>query len=96
MKVLYRTHLILLVLALSTLNGEALAQSGGNLAPVDNILDTILDWMTGTAARSFVVISIAVLGFMAWAQALRVRHAVYIVIGIVLVFGAAQIADFLI
>lgn len=58
------------------------------------ILEEIIDVMQGGYARAIAIIAIAALGYSCfWAQKLEVRKAAYIAIAIILIFGAAEIAD---
>ena len=70
----------------------ALAQSA-DLAPITNLTDYILDFLTGPFARSIAGIAVVVLGLMAKAGRLKWQHAASVIFGIALVFGGATIAD---
>lgn len=83
----YRTTLcgVLLLAAV-----PALAQE---LAPLENLADFIVAFMTGAFARSIAIIAVAVLGFMGLTGRLRWGIAGSVIGGIALIFGAATIVD---
>lgn len=62
-------------------------------APWDNAADWVLSVLNGGLTRSIAIICVISCGIAAWAGKLSVEWAVKIVIGIVLVFGAAFIVD---
>lgn len=71
----------------------AFAQGG---TPFESILQYIVNTLTGNMARIAAVLAIAVLGYLAFVGYLTWTWAFRIIIGIVLIFGAATIADLLI
>jgi type IV secretion system protein VirB2 len=82
-------------LALTTLTtGEAFAQVGGSLQPVQSTLTQLVTTLTGQIATSLAVLAVIGSGFMAWAGRLTWGIAGSIIFGIVLVFGATQIVSF--
>ncbi len=66
---------------------------GGVTSLIDQTANTILGWMNGTLSRSLAVIAIMVLGIMAMFGKLAWETAIKVVIGVVLVFGAASIVN---
>lgn len=62
-------------------------------APWDGPLQNFIDLLTGTTARLFAILALIVLGFMAMSGRMSWGLAGSIIGGIVLVFGAAWIAD---
>ena len=74
--------------------GDALAQAGGSLQPVQSTLTQLVTTLTGQIATSLAVLAVIGSGFLAWAGRLTWRIAGSIIFGIVLVFGATQIVSF--
>ena len=62
-------------------------------APWDGPLQNFINLLTGTTARLFAILALIVLGFMAMGGRMSWGLAGSIIGGIVLVFGAAWIAD---
>ena len=81
-------------LALSLVAGEAFAQAGGSLQPVQSTLTQLVTTLTGQIATSLAVLAVIGSGFLAWAGRLTWGIAGSIIFGIVLVFGATQIVSF--
>ena len=84
-----RTRLLLL-LPLLLLTEPALAQE---LAPLENVVDFFVNFLTGAFARSVAIIAVAVLGFLGLTGRLRWAIAGSVILGIALIFGAATIVD---
>ncbi|MBX2834975.1 MAG: TrbC/VirB2 family protein [Micavibrio sp.] len=80
------------VLCALVISSPALAQSA-DLAPITNLSDFILDFLTGPFARSIAGIAVVALGIMAKAGRLKWQYAGSVIFGIALVFGGATIAD---
>lgn len=60
---------------------------------VEGFLQNVVDLLTGNAARLLAVIAIVVVG-IAWMFGLfDLRRAAIVILGIIIVFSAAQIAD---
>lgn len=70
--------------------GAAFAQSA---APVEGVLEWFIGVLQGNVARSFGVIAVCFLGFLAMRGVLNWMLGLSIVIGIALVFGAATLVD---
>jgi len=63
------------------------------LQPLEDMADKILDFLTGVFARSMAIISLAVLGIIAFFGVLSWRNVGYVLLGLVLVFGGAELVD---
>lgn len=64
-------------------------------APWDQAVRAISDTLTGTLGRTIAIIAVVVLGFMAMAGKLEWMNAIKVVVGIVIVFSAAQIINWI-
>lgn len=73
--------------------GDAFA-TGGSLAPVQTTLQTLVTSLTGPIATSLAILAVIACGFLAWAGRLTWGVAGSVILGIVLVFGSAQIVGF--
>ncbi|MES9903241.1 MAG: TrbC/VirB2 family protein [Sedimenticola sp.] len=62
-------------------------------APWDGPLQNFIDLLTGTTARLFAILALIILGFMAMTGRMAWGHAGSVIAGLVLIFGAAWIAD---
>ena len=62
----------------------ALAQE---LAPLENVVDFLVDFLTGAFARSVAIIAVAVMGYLGLTGRLRWGVAGSIIVGIALIFG---------
>jgi len=65
-------------------------------APWDGVADKVLEIFTGGLARMIAIICVIGCGLAALAGKLSWNWAIYIVIGIVLIFGSAPIVDYII
>lgn len=74
------------------ISNTALAQSA-DLAPITNLTDFILNFLTGPFARSVAGIAVVVLGLLAKAGRLKWQYAASVIFGVALVFGGATIAN---
>ncbi len=68
--------------------------TGGNLAPVQSTLQTLVQTLTGPISTSLAILAVISLGFFAWAGRLTWGLAGSVIFGIVLVFGSVQIVQF--
>jgi type IV secretion system protein VirB2 len=68
----------------------AYAQSA---APVEGILEWFVGVLQGNVARSLAIIAVCFLGFMFLTGRMAWQGAISIVIGIAIIFGAAQLVD---
>lgn len=88
----FRRWLILcsLAVAVTLLSDAGYAQSFGR---INTALQTLVDFMTGTTGRLLGILGVAGLGIAAWFGRLSYWRAGEIVLGIAIVFGAAEIVD---
>ena len=82
-----------LVLA-AGLADPAMAQSGGQLQPVQSTLQTLVQTLTGPIATALAVLAVIACGLFAFVGRLTWGLAGSVIFGIVLVFGSAQIVQF--
>ena len=76
--------------------GDALAQTAGGsgaFQPVQTIAQQLLTFLTGTFATTAATIAVAVVGFFALTGRMPWGWAFSVVLGIALIFGAAQIVQ---
>lgn len=66
------------------------AQSFGR---INTALQTLVDFMTGPTGRLLAILGVAGLGIAAWFGRLSYPRAGEVIIGIAIVFGAAEIVD---
>ncbi len=64
-------------------------------APWDDAVRAIADTLTGTLGRTIAIIAVIVLGLMAMAGKLEWMNAIKVVIGIVIMFSAGQIINWI-
>lgn len=64
--------------------------------PWDDAANKVLQIFTGGLARTIAVIAVVALGIAALVGKLSWQWAIYIIIGIVLIFGAPAIVDYII
>ncbi|MBX4335220.1 TrbC/VirB2 family protein [Bartonella raoultii] len=64
------------------------ASTGGGLGNVDNVLQNIVDMMTGTTARLIAIICVAAIGIGWMYGFIDLRKAAYCLIGLGIAFGA--------
>lgn len=76
------------------MTAPALAQSGGQLQPVQSTLQTLVNTLTGPISTSLAVLAVIACGLMAFVGRLTWGFAGSVIFGIVLVFGSAQIVQF--
>ena len=84
--------LIFLVLTATALclSEPGYAQSFGR---INTALQTLVDFMTGPTGRLLAILGVAGLGIAAWFGRLSYPRAGEVIIGIAIVFGAAEIVD---
>ncbi|WLR95366.1 TrbC/VirB2 family protein [Shinella zoogloeoides] len=89
-----RGKLILSLVVLSTsvalVPELAYAQSA---APVEGILEWFVGVLQGSVARSLAIIAVCFLGFLFLTGRMAWQGAISIVIGIAMIFGAAELVD---
>ncbi|WP_158259826.1 TrbC/VirB2 family protein [Phyllobacterium phragmitis] len=71
-------------------SANSFAQSTGS-TPIDSVLTWIIGTLEGGIAKSFAIIAVSFLGFMAMTGRLSWQLAGSIIIGIALVFGAEKL-----
>jgi type IV secretion system protein VirB2 len=76
---------------LGALASNALAQ---DLTPVQSTLDQIVQLFTGTLGTSLAILAVISCGVLAWVGRLTWNLAGSIILGIVFVFGSANIVEF--
>lgn len=91
----YATALtIALVASLATVDAAtAQGTGGGALAPLENTVNFLVDFITGPFGRAIAILAIISLGFLAFIGRITVVAAFLTVLGIALIFGAPQIVD---
>lgn len=67
---------------------QVMAQAATEIAPVNDLADSILGVMTGRLARVVGAIALAAVGYLAMVEKLDKRRAFGICIGIILILGA--------
>ncbi|WP_322885891.1 TrbC/VirB2 family protein (plasmid) [Sinorhizobium medicae] len=82
--------LALLTTGLALAPDFAYAQSA---APVEGILEWFVGVLQGNVARSLAIIAVCSLGFLFLTGRMAWQGAISIVIGIAIIFGAAQLVD---
>ena len=65
----------------------------GSFGRINTALQTLVNFMTGTTGRLLAILGVAGLGIAAWFGRLSYWRAGEIVLGIAIVFGAAEIVD---
>ena len=82
-----------------SLSDPALAQTTGSggavFQPLNNVLQQVLDFMTGTFATTAATIAIAALGYLLLTGNPHWRWAFAIVVGIAFIFGAKTMVQIL-
>ena len=78
-------------LTLSLMASKALAQ---DLTPVQSTLDQMVQLFTGTLGTSLAILAVISCGVLAWVGRLTWNLAGSIILGIVFVFGSANIVEF--
>lgn len=68
----------------------AFAQATGG---IENVLQNIVDMLTGNVARLLSVIAVIIVGIAWMFGYLDLRKAAYVVLGIGIIFGATEIVD---
>lgn len=88
--VLTSALLCLIALEPSVVAAAADANAFGN---IENVATRILGFVTGTFGRTVATIAVVVLGMMAMFGKLAWDHAIKVIFGIAIVFGAASIIN---
>jgi type IV secretion system protein VirB2 len=96
MKFLSRSDaLILAVLIASALVGgtdSALATTA-TFQPLNNAMTSVLQFMTGTFATTAATVAVAAVGYLALTSRIPWSWAFSVIVGVALIFGAAQIVQ---
>lgn len=82
--------LALLATSIALVPDFAYAQSA---APVEGILEWFVGVLQGNVARSLAIIAVCFLGFLFLTGRMAWQGAISIVIGIAIIFGAAELVD---
>lgn len=82
--------------AVAALAAVALMPEMAIAAPWDSAATSVLSIFTGGLARTIAIIAVIACGIAAMAGKLSWDWAIKIIVGIVLIFGAASIVDFII
>lgn len=86
----------LAVMTVLVVGAVALAPGLAMAAPWDSAASSVLAIFTGGLARTLAIIAVIALGIMGIAGKLSWDAAIKVIIGIVLIFGAASIVDYMI
>lgn len=70
--------------------------TGGVAGSFEDMIQILIEWLTGTIAKSVAILAVVFLGFMAMAGKLQMETAGKVILGIVLIFSAAQIVGLLV
>jgi len=73
-----------------TCSDTALASSA-TFQPLNTALSSVLDFMTGTFATTAATVAVAAVGYLALTSRIPWGWAFSVVIGVALIFGAAQV-----
>src|SRR5208337_1411217 len=79
--------------ALVVLAGDAAFASTGTFQPLNTALTSVLTFMTGTFATTAATVAVAAVGFLALTSRIPWSWCFSVVIGVALIFGAAQIVQ---
>ncbi|MDR3221137.1 MAG: TrbC/VirB2 family protein [Candidatus Accumulibacter sp.] len=90
---MFNTKAAMMLLVVSIL---AIMPEAAMAAPWDTAAQSILDIFTGGLTRTIAIIAVIACGIAAIAGKLSWDWAIKIIIGIVLIFGAAAIVDYVI
>jgi type IV secretion system protein VirB2 len=70
---------------------EAALASTATFQPLNTALSSVLDFMTGTFATTAATVAVAAVGYLALTSRIPWGWAFSVVIGVALIFGAAQV-----
>lgn len=90
------TSFCLLVLEPSIASAAVGSVTGGTAGTFEAMIQILITWLTGTIAKSVAILAVVFLGFMAMAGKLSMETAGKVILGIVLIFSAAQIVGLLV
>lgn len=69
--------------------------AGGDIPTITAALQSLVDILTGTAARLMAIIAIAAVGYLWLTGRLSLKHAVIVGLSVGIIFGAPTIAGML-
>ncbi len=72
-------------------NGDAAFASTGTFQPLNTAMTDVLSFMTGTFATTAATVAVAAVGYLALTSRIPWMWAFSVVIGVALIFGAAQV-----
>ncbi len=81
------------VIALSGTAQAADILGGLGGSPIERALQTVVDILTGTPARLTAIIAVAAFGYSMYTGHISLRWGVSIILGIAIIFGAAEIVN---
>ena len=87
------TSALVCLVALEPTIAAATAGGGAAFGNIEGVATRILSFMTGTFGRTVATIAVVVLGMMAMFGKLAWDHAIKVIFGIAIVFGAASVID---
>lgn len=80
----------------SAAGGTTVTVAGGAMTSFENGIQILITWMTGTVAKGVAVLAVVFMGFMALVGKLQMETAGKVILGILLIFSAAQIVGLLV
>lgn len=83
------------VLVLTGFYLNSASAGGSGVSSIDTALEGLIDILTGKTARLIAVLTIASVGYMTLCGRLPIKQAVFVCIGIGIIFGAGSIASLL-
>ena len=81
-------HVLMALPFMALLADPALAQ---NLDPLENMLQVIVDGLTGPIGRLIAILAVVAAGYMMFTGRLNWRHGGVVILGCFVLFGAASI-----
>lgn len=72
---------------------DAALASSSTFQPLNTALKSVLDFMTGTFATTAATVAVAAVGYLALTSRIPWGWAFSVVIGVALIFGAAQVVS---
>ena len=82
-----------LVLALIAVQTDLAFAQSASFQPLNTAMTSVLTFMTGTFATTCATIAVAAVGFMAFTSRIPWGWAFSVLVGVALIFGAAQIVS---
>jgi len=84
--------LLSLIICISVIaSNDAALASSATFQPLNTALSSVLDFMTGTFATTAATVAVAAVGYLALTSRIPWGWAFSVVIGVALIFGAAQV-----